>query len=49
MISFYIDNITIKKYKNIWTDLQNIQLSALLVYDGIYIETKIRTWSKEIL
>ena len=35
------------KYKAIWTnieDFKNIELNALLIYDGRYIKTKIRTF-----
>ena len=47
LMSFHIDNEkAFEKYKTIWTkigDLKNIKLNALLVYDDIYIKTKIRT------
>ena len=41
------DDKLLEKYKTIWNeirDLKNIELSAVLVYDGRYIKTKIRTY-----
>ena len=40
------DDKLLKKYKTIWTkieDLQNTELDALSVYDNAYIKIKIRT------
>ena len=40
------DDKLLKKYKTIWTkieDLQNTKLDALSVYDNAYIKIKIRT------
>ena len=44
-----VDDMLLKKYKTIWTkieDLQNIELSPLPVYDDRYIKTKIRTYGE---
>ena len=46
-MSFHIvAELLLEKYKTIWTkigDSNNFKLNALLVYDGRYIKTKIRT------
>ena len=48
LMSFRInDEKLLEKYKNIWTeieDLNNIKLNALPVYDDRYIKTEIRTY-----
>ena len=48
LMSFRInDEKLLEKYKNIWTeieDLNNIKLNALPVYDERYIKTEIRTY-----
>ena len=48
LIPFRIDDEKLlKKYKAIWTeieDLKNIELNALPVYDDRYIQTKIITY-----
>ena len=52
LMSLHIDDDKLlKKYKTIWTkleDLQSIELDALPVYDGRYIKTKIRTYDDKI-
>ena len=42
----------LEKHKTIWTkieDLKNIKLNALLVYDGRYIKTEIRTYGSKFI
>ena len=52
LMPFYIDDEkSLKKYKAIWTkieDLENIELNALPVYDGRYIKTKTRNMCTKV-
>ena len=49
LMSFRIDNEKLlEKYKAIWTNLKNIELNALPVYDDKYIKPKIRTYSNKV-
>ena len=52
LIPFRIDDEKLlKKYKAIWTeieDLKNIELNALPVYDDRYMKTKIRAYDDKL-
>ena len=52
LMCFHIDdNKLLRKYKTIWTkieDLKNIELNALPVYDNRSIKTKIRTYNDKV-
>ena len=52
LMSFLIDNEKLlEKNKSIWTnisDLKNIRLNALPIYDERYIKAKIRTYREKV-
>ena len=52
LMCFHIDdNKLLRKYKTIWTkieDLKNIEFNALPVYDNRSIKTKIRTYNDKV-